>query len=194
MTAIKAVAVYCGALFGTGPKYRETAYRFGQALAHSNIDLVFGGGSVGLMGVISDGVVDAGGRAFGVITRSLIRQEVANTRLTRLEVVDSMHEREQRMFEMADAFVALPGGVGTLDETIEVITWRQLGLHDKPIVIVDHDGYWEPLERLMRHIVQSGFAAPSLHGLYTVVPGVDDVLDTLRAAPPPALPDKPEIT
>ena len=194
MTAIKAVAVYCGALTGADPVHRDSAYRLGRALADANVDLVFGGGSVGLMGVISDGVADAGGRAVGIITRSLIRQEVANSRLTRLEVVESMHARKQRMFELADAFVALPGGVGTVDETIEVITWRQLGLHDKPIVIVDDGGYWEPLERLMRHIVGRGFAAPSLHGLYTIVPDVGDVLPTLQAAPPPALPDKPEIT
>lgn len=194
MTAIKAVAVYCGALHGAEPKYREAAYRFGAQLAQQGIDLIFGGGSVGLMGVVSDGVADKGGRAIGVITRSLIRQEVANNRLTRLEVVESMHERKQRMFELADAFVALPGGVGTLDETIEVITWRQLGLHDKPIVIVDQDGYWQPLELLMRHVVQKGFAAPALHGLYTIVPDISDVLNTLQAAPPPALPDRPEIT
>ena len=194
MTAIKAVAVYCGALHGAEPKYREAAYRFGGQLAEQGIDLIFGGGSVGLMGVVSDGVADKGGRAIGVITRSLIRQEVANNRLTRLEVVEAMHERKQRMFELADAFVALPGGVGTLDETIEVITWRQLGLHDKPIVIVDQDGYWQPLELLMRHVVQKGFAAPALHGLYTIVPDISDVLNTLQAAPPPALPDRPEIT
>lgn len=194
MTAIKAIAVYCGALHGASPKYRDAAYRLGRLLADNGIDLVFGGGSVGLMGVVSDGVADAGGRAIGVITRSLIRQEVANSRLTRLEVVESMHERKQRMFELADAFVVLPGGVGTLDETVEVVTWRQLGLHDKPIVIVDQDGYWRPLETLMRHVVASGFAAPSLHGLYTVVPDVGDVLGTLQAAPPPALPDQPEIT
>ena len=194
MTAIKSVAVYCGALFGADPSHRYAAYRLGRLLADNNIDLIFGGGSVGLMGVVSDGVADAGGRAIGIITSSLIRQEVANSRLTRLEVVDSMHLRKQRMFELADAFVALPGGVGTVDETIEVITWRQLGLHDKPIVIVDHAGYWQPLENLMRHIVGRGFAAPSLHGLYTVVPDVGDVIGTLQAAPPPALPDKPERT
>jgi uncharacterized protein (TIGR00730 family) len=194
MTAIKAVAVYCGALHGAEPKYRDAAYEFGRQLAQSNIDLVFGGGSVGLMGVVSQGVADAGGRAIGVITRMLVHREAANGHLSRLEVVESMHERKQRMFELADAFVALPGGVGTLDETIEVITWRQLGLHDKPIVIVDHDGYWQPLENLMRHVVRAGFALPSLHGLYTVVPGIGDVINTLQAAPPPAIPDKPEKT
>ncbi len=194
MTAIKAIAVYCGALHGADPQHRDAAYRLGRLLADNGIDLIFGGGSVGLMGVVSDGAADAGGRSIGIITRSLIRQEVANRRLTRLEVVESMHERKQRMFELADGFVVLPGGVGTLDETIEVITWRQLGLHDKPIVIVDQGGYWEPFEALMRHVVGNGFAAPSLHGLYTVVPDVGDVLNTLQAAPPPALPDRPEIT
>jgi uncharacterized protein (TIGR00730 family) len=194
MTAIKAVAVYCGAFHGAEPKYREAAYEFGRQLALHNIDLVFGGGSVGLMGVVSQGVAAGGGRSIGVITRMLVEREAANGHLTRLEVVESMHERKQRMFELADAFVALPGGVGTVDETIEVITWRQLGLHDKPIVIVDQDGYWQPLEQLMRHVVRSGFALASLHGLYSIVPSISDVLNTLQAAPPPAIPDKPEKT
>jgi len=188
------ICVFCASSPGIRPAYTNGARSLARALVAGNHSLVYGGGNVGLMGVLADAVLAAGGEVVGVIPHTLMEREVGHTGVTRLHVVDSMHERKALMADLSDAFVALPGGVGTLDETIEVITWRQLGLHDKPIVIVDQDGYWQPLELLMRHVVQKGFAAPALHGLYTIVPDISDVLNTLQAAPPPALPDRPEIT
>ena len=129
----------------------------------------------------------AGGTAIGVIPEHLSRIEIAHAGLTEIHVVDSMHERKQKMFELADAFAVLPGGLGTLDETIEVLTWRQLGLHDKPIVVLDHRGYWRPLEALIRHTVAHGFAGPATTGLYAVAATIDDLFSTLAAAPPAAL-------
>jgi uncharacterized protein (TIGR00730 family) len=194
MISIKAVAVYCGSRKGADPKYVQAAYRLGQILAQHDVRLVFGGGSVGLMGAVSDGVADHKGDAIGVITDNLVRQEVANNRLPVLEVVPSMHERKQRMFELADAFVVLPGGAGTLDEMFEILTWKLLRLHDRPIVLVDQDGYWQPLLKLIERVIEQGFAAEQLPALYTVVGGVEDVLPALSAEPPPAFPAQPKRT
>ncbi len=194
MISVKAVAVYCGSRNGEHPKYAKAAYRFGQILAQHHIRLVFGGGSVGLMGAVSDGVADHHGDAIGVITENLVRQEVANNRLPVLEVVPSMHIRKQRMFELADAFVVLPGGAGTLDETFEILTWKLLRLHDRPIVLVDQDGYWQPLVTLIDRVIEEGFAARQLPSLYTVVASVEDVLPALTAEPAPAFPNQPKRT
>jgi len=194
MNSVKAVAVYCGSRKGADPKYVKAAYRLGQILAQHHVRLVFGGGSVGLMGAVSDGVADHKGDAIGVITENLVRQEVANNRLPVLEVVPSMHVRKQRMFELAEAFVVLPGGAGTLDELFEILTWKLLRLHDRPIVIVDQDGYWQPLVALIDRIIEQGFAAEQLPALYTVVASVEDVLPALSAEPPPAFPDQPKRT
>ncbi len=194
MISIKAVAVYCGSRKGADPKYVAAAYRLGQILAQHHVRLVFGGGSVGLMGAVSDGVADHKGDAIGVITENLVRQEVANNRLPVLEVVPSMHIRKERMFELADAFVILPGGAGTLDEFFEILTWKLLRLHDRPIVIVDQDGYWQPLAALVERIIAQGFAATQLPALYTMVPSVEDVLPALAAEPPPAFPAQPKRT
>jgi len=194
MNSVKAVAVYCGSRKGADPKYVQAAYRLGQLLARHHIRLVFGGGSVGLMGAVSDGAADHKGDAIGVITENLVRQEVANNRLPVLEVVPSMHVRKQRMFELAEAFVVLPGGAGTLDELFEILTWKLLRLHDRPIVIIDQDGYWQPLLSLIDRIIEQGFAAEQLPALYTVVPSVEDVLPALAAEPPPAFPDQPKRT
>jgi len=194
MNSIKAVAVYCGSRNGEDPRYVKAAYRFGEILAQNGVRLVFGGGSVGLMGAVSHGVADRNGDAIGVITENLVRQEVANHRLPVLEVVPSMHERKQRMFELADAFVVLPGGAGTLDEMFEILTWKLLRLHDRPIVVVDEGGYWQPLATLVEHIIDQGFAARQLPALYKVVSSVEDVLPALSAEPPPAFPSQPKRT
>jgi hypothetical protein len=194
MISVKAVAVYCGSRNGEHPKYVKAAYRLGQILAQHRIRLVFGGGSVGLMGAVSDGVADHHGDAIGVITENLVRQEVANNRLPVLEVVPSMHIRKQRMFELADAFVVLPGGAGTLDETFEILTWKLLRLHDRPIVLVDQDGYWQPLLALIKRVIDEGFAARQLPSLYTVVASVEDVVGALTAEPPPAFPNQSKRT
>ena len=160
------------------------AHRLGQLIAEAGATLVFGGGRAGLMGALADGALAANGEVIGVIPEFLKDLEHGHSGVTDLEVVDSMHNRKQRMFDLADSFVVLPGGVGTLDETLEMITWKQLQRHDKPIVIVDLDAYWQPLDALVAAAVEHGFANPPTRALYTLVPTVDDVIDTLRHEPP----------
>jgi len=192
MTRLSSVAVYCGAMFGNHLKYRNQARRLGEHFAHAGIRLVFGGGGIGLMGALADGAVNAGGQALGIIPEFLRRVEIAVSGLVTIETVKTMHERKQRMAEVSDAFVMLPGGLGTLDETLEIITWRQLGVHDKPVVIVDQEGYWGPLLALIEHTIRSGFTHPSGRDLYTVVDSVDDVIPTLQRLREPLIPAKIE--
>ena len=141
MADIASLCVYCGSRFGERPDYRETAVHLGQEIARQGIRLIYGGGHVGLMGAVADAVLEAGGHVVGVIPKHLQDWEVGHKGLTEMHVVDSMHSRKQLMFELSDGFVALPGGIGTLDETFEIMTWRQLRLHDKPLVILDQDGF-----------------------------------------------------
>ncbi len=185
-TGIRALCVYCGSLNGRDPELEEFAHAFGSACAARGIELIYGGGGVGLMGTVAHAALENGGRVVGIIPRSLMEQELPFSCVTELVVVDSMHERKQKMFQRADGFVSLPGGFGTLDETIEMITWRQLGYHDKPIVLANHRGYWDPLLSLFDHIVATGFAPAGAHNLYTVADSIDGVFDRLtigRAAP-----------
>lgn len=161
-----AVAVFCGAREGTDPRYAEVARALGTALAQAGVGLVYGGGNVGLMGAVADAALAAGGEVVGVIPRGLVDREVGHHGVDRLEVVESMHERKQRMADLADAFVALPGGVGTLEELFEAITWRQLGIHAKPVALLDVDGFWEPLRHMLSQMVQAGFVdAPTASAL-----------------------------
>jgi uncharacterized protein (TIGR00730 family) len=185
MAKLTSLCVYCGARPGADQAYAGAAVRLGRRLAEAGIRLVFGAGSVGLMGVVADAVIDAGGEAIGIIPRHLNRVELAHTRLTELIVVGSMHERKQKMFEMSDAFVVLPGGLGTLDETVEIITWKQLRLHDKPVIVVDQEGYWIPFLALVSHVIDHGFAPASSATLFTTVRDVDEVLDAIAASPEP---------
>lgn len=190
---LTSVCVYCGSSFGQSPRYREAAGRLGTLLAERGITLIYGGGGVGLMGALAQATLAAGGRAIGVIPRFLKRAERGLHQLTRLEVVDSMHARKERMFALADAFIVLPGGFGTVDESVEVLTWRQLGLHDKPMVLVDLDGYWQPLRLLAEHIVAAGFARPNTQRLLCLAPSPEAALELLAAAPEPAIsPAEPE--
>jgi len=138
------------------------------------------------MGVLVEAVIDSDGKVTGVIPEFLMQREVGNPALTELVVVDSMHERKARMFELADAFVVLPGGIGTLDETIEIITWKQLGLHGKPIVVLDVGGYWSAFEALIERTIEKGFAYPGIRQLYSVTNDVENVLGTLESAPHPS--------
>lgn len=188
MSGITAICVFCGSADGAGSAHRNEASRLGALLAGAGVRLVFGGGRSGLMGAVADAALAGGGEVIGVIPRHLVEREHAHTGLTEIHVVDSMHARKHRMFELADGFATLPGGVGTLDETFEVITWKQLGMHDKPIVVVDCDGYWRPLENLIAHTVAEGFTSPGTQALYDIVPSVDEVLATLRRAPESELP------
>ena len=181
MTGIRALCVYCGSSKGADPAHAALARTVGGALAARGIELVFGGGAIGLMGVLADAVLAAGGRVTGVIPHFLEQPEIAHPGVTRMIVVDSMHARKQRMFEESDAFAALPGGLGTLDETVEIITWKLLGLHDKPVVLVDHEGYWRPLEALVDHMIEAGFARPRVRALYAVVGTADGLFEALAA-------------
>jgi len=154
---MKAVCVYCGSSYGANPIYTEAAQAFGRALVASNLALVYGGGKVGLMGVIADTVMAGGGRAIGVIPELLVDKEVGHAGLTELHVVPDMHHRKKMMADFADAFVALPGGAGTLEELFEVYTWAQLGYHRKPVGILNIGGFYDPLMALLDHTVREGF-------------------------------------
>ncbi|WP_458072437.1 LOG family protein [Rhodanobacter sp. BL-MT-08] len=151
------LCVYCGSSSGKHPEYAEQARAFGTEMARRGITLVYGGGNVGLMGVVADAVLAGGGQVIGVIPRQLVDREVAHAGLTELQVVDTMHQRKTRMFELSDAFVALPGGFGTLDEIFEMLTWAQLGLHSYPCAFLDVRGYYAPLRGMMDHMVGEGF-------------------------------------
>ena len=187
MSAIASVCVFCGSRTGADDAYSRAARELGRILVERGIRLVYGGGSIGLMGVLVEAVIEGGGQVTGVIPEFLMRREVGNPTLTELVVVDSMHERKARMFELADAFVILPGGIGTLDETIEIITWKQLGLHGKPIAILDVGGYWSAFESLVARIVEAGFAYRGIRQLYAVTDDVERLLPILESAPNPSV-------
>jgi uncharacterized protein (TIGR00730 family) len=182
MQPIRRLCVYCGSAGAVDARYRAAARELGEALAGAGIELVFGGGRIGLMGLLADAVLAKGGRVVGIIPALLRDAELAHPGASELVIVASMHERKQRMAERADAFAVLPGGIGTLDETFEIMTWRHLGLHDKPIFIVDAAGYWQPLVTLLDHLVGCGFAAPLIPRLLTVVPDVPALMTALAAA------------
>ncbi|RLV49949.1 TIGR00730 family Rossman fold protein [Nocardioides mangrovicus] len=154
---MRTVCVYCGSSNGSSPAYADAARRLGETLVERDLGLVYGGAHVGLMGVVADAVLAGGGTVVGVIPAGLRDKELAHTGLTELHVVDTMHERKQLMAEVADAFVALPGGTGTLDELFETFTWLQLGLHSKPIGLLDVEGYWRPLVAFLDTAVDAGF-------------------------------------
>jgi len=158
---VQRVCVFCGASSGSRPVYAEAARSFGALLAARGLGLVYGGGRVGLMGAVADGALGGGGEAIGVIPQELVDRELAHGGLTELHVVSSLHERKASMAELSDAFVALPGGFGTLDELMEQLTWSQLGLHRKPVGLLDVEEYWRPLVALARHATEEGFVRAS---------------------------------
>lgn len=158
---MKSVAVYCGSNSGTKPVYAERAAQLGDRLARDGLELVYGGGNVGLMGIVADAALQAGGRVIGVIPEQLRNMEVAHVDVTRLEVVGNMHERKMRMFDLAEGFIALPGGFGTLDEMFEMLTWRQLGLGNKPCAFLDVDGFYQPLMQMLDRMVDTRFLHPA---------------------------------
>ena len=180
MQDIETLCVYCGASSGRDPGFGDFASAFGSACARRGVGIVFGAGGVGLMGRVADAALAGGGRVVGVIPSSMER-EIPASGLSELVVVDTMHERKRTMFEMADGFVALPGGLGTLDETFEIITWRQLRLHDSPIVLANCLGYWDPLIELLGHVVATGFAHGDTTDLYAVADSIDGIFAALRA-------------
>ena len=187
MATVRSLSVFCGSSTGINGRHHEAAATLGAILAEEGVELVFGGARIGLMGVLADAALGAGGRVIGVMPHDLKWAELAHQGLHELIVVKSMHDRKRVMFERSDAFVALPGGFGTLDETFEIITWKQIGLHDKPIVLVDNDGYWKPLGALLDHVIAEGFARPEARTLFTVVESAGAVLPALAALPEPAI-------
>ena len=181
---MKSLCVYCGSNSGARPVYAERAIALGTRMARDGIRLVYGGGNIGLMGTIADAVLAAGGEAVGVIPKQLVDMEVAHLELTELQVVGSMHERKSRMFDLADGFVALPGGFGTLEEVIEMLTWRQLGISQKPCAFLDIDGYYQPLVAMMDRMVGERFLHPAQREDLWTGDDIDAMLDWMRAYQP----------
>ena len=176
------VCVYCGSRPGVLPAYAEDARSLGRLLAAEDWRLVYGAGDVGLMGEVARAAQTAGADTFGVIPAHLVAWEVGKTDLTRYVVTETMHERKKVMFMNANAVVVLPGGAGSLDELFEVLTWAQLGLHEKPILVLNTEGYWDPMLALVDHVIDQGFADPSLRALLTPVATPEEAMETLRAA------------
>ena len=182
MNKIRTVCVYCGSGPGNNPRFVEAAIAFGKSLAGNGIRLVYGGGSIGLMGAVATSVLDHGGTVTGIIPGFLTSRENALTRVQEMIVTPDMHERKRLMFERSDAFVALPGGVGTLEELVEQLTWQQLGRHSKPVLLANIDGFWEPLFALIQHMRATEFIRPSLTVDILKAERVEDILPRLRAA------------
>jgi uncharacterized protein (TIGR00730 family) len=182
MNKIKTICVYCGSGPGTNPHFVEAAIALGKLLAESGIRLVYGGGSIGLMGAVATSVLDHGGAVTGIIPDFLTARENALKRVQEMIVTPDMHERKRLMFERSDAFVALPGGIGTLEELVEQLTWQQLGRHSKPILLANIDGFWEPLLALLAHMRATQFIRPSLAVDILKAERVEDILPRLRSA------------
>jgi uncharacterized protein (TIGR00730 family) len=182
MSTIRTVCVYCGSSPGTDPAFIAAARRFGEILAKEGVGLIYGGGSRGLMGAVATSVLDHGGHVTGIIPEFLESQEQTLQRAQEIIVTPNMHVRKQTMFDKADAFVALPGGIGTLEELVEQLTWAQLGRHKKPILILNIKGFWDPLCALLDHMRRLEFIRPDLGVKLLVADRVEDVLPKLRAA------------
>lgn len=172
MATIRSVCVFCGSRPGTRVAYADAARQSGRMIAEAGWRLVYGAGDVGLMGEVARAAIAAGGRTMGVIPAHLVAREQGRRDLHQFVITEDMHERKKVMFMNSDAAVVLPGGAGTLDEFFEVLTWRQIGLHDRPIVLLDVDGYWQPLAALVDHVIAEGFADPELRGQFEIVPDV----------------------
>ncbi|WP_339690695.1 TIGR00730 family Rossman fold protein [Celeribacter baekdonensis] len=175
------VCVYCGSRAGGTPSYETAATAFGRALADEGWRLVYGAGDVGLMGAVARAAQAAGAVTFGVIPTHLLPKEVGKRDLTTFVITENMHERKKVMFMNSDAIVVLPGGAGSLDEFFEVLTWKQIGLHDKPIFLLSTDGYWKPLEGLIEHIISEGFAPMSTSSYFETVETVEELVAALQA-------------
>ena len=186
MQQISSVAVFCGSRFGANPAYAAAARAAGEGLARAGIRLIYGGGKVGLMGVLADAAIAAGGEVSGIIPHFLSAREVMHEQVADLTVTDSMHSRKQGMFSQADAFLVLPGGLGTFDETIEIVTWRQLRLHDKPILVANIEGWADRLLAVIEGAVADGFADASARKLFEVAPSIEAALAQLTRMLSPA--------
>ena len=176
---MKKICVFTGAASGINPLYKDAAYQMGQMIGSRGLGLVYGGGKMGLMGAVADGVLAANGGVTGIIPQFLDNVEVGHKGITDLHIIDSMHERKAMMYDISDAFVIFPGGLGTLDETMEIITWRQLGLHNKPIIIVNLNGYWDSMLIMFQNIIDQGFMHHGHTGHFDQVDDLDGLMDKL---------------
>ena len=189
----RSACVYCGSARGSDPAFAETTIALGQAFAANGIRLIYGGGRVGLMGVVADATMDAGGEVTGIIPQHIHERELQHSGLTELFVVDTMHTRKRMMADRSQAFVILPGGFGTLDECFEIITWKQLGLHESPVIFLNVHGFWDRLVALVDHQTEAGFISANRRRMFMVVDTVDEVIAELLKLPilttPPIEPD-----
>lgn len=184
MSPISSLCVYCGSSPPAQNAHRLLAQALGHGAARRGIALVYGGGHVGMMGIVADAALAAGGKVTGVIPEFLVEREVHHRGLTETVIVDSMHARKQRMFELADGFAILPGGLGTLDEAIEVITWKQLGLHQKPIFLVDAEAYWQPFTALIDATIAAGYTPAAARDFFRRARSIDDLFTQIEALAP----------
>lgn len=180
----RSLCVFCGSRFGDDPTFKAEAQTLGKLMAENGIRLVYGGGSVGLMGVVADSVMKAGGTVLGIIPDFLHDKEVGHEGLSELVIAPSMHERKKRMFDESDGFVVLPGGLGTLDETFEILTWKQLNLHQKPVFILDTGNYWAPFDALVKATINNGFASESALDLYSIEQSAQAIIDQTTSLTP----------
>ena len=187
MTALANLCVFCGSSNSAPAAHLETARKMGQAAAQRQVAIVYGGGRVGLMGAVADGALAAGGKVIGIIPQHLEEREVGHRAVTEYLVVDSMHARKNRMYDLSDAFCVLPGGLGTLDEAFEIITWKMLRLHDKPIVLLNQENYWEPLLHLIEHQTGAGYVPRTNPALFETVASIEQVFAAIDAAPAPTI-------
>ncbi len=185
---LKRICVFCGAAIGNRPEYRDGAIALGRMMAARGIGLVYGGGAIGMMGAISDAVIEAGGEVIGIIPHGLLAREAGERGRVDLRVVATMHERKAMMAELSDGFAVLPGGFGTLEEVVEVLTWLQLGIHRKPAVFIDTAGYWRPLLAAFDHMLDEGFLRPETRRLAMVAPDAEGAIDRLAQFVPPVVP------
>ncbi len=177
---MKHICVFCGSSIGAREIYRDTARALGGEIARRGIDLVYGGSNIGLMGVIADATLAAGGKATGIMPTHLIQKEIMHTHLTELRVVNTMHERKALMADLADGFIALPGGFGTYDEFCEIVTWAQLGLHQKPCALLNVEGYYDPLITMIDRAVQEGFVRADHRAMLIISAEISDLLDQMQ--------------
>lgn len=183
MKKLTALCVFCGSRAGVDPTHALEGEKLGRLLAERGVELVYGGGGIGLMAIVANAAIAAGGRVTGVIPGFLRAYEVGVVNGATEVVVEGMHERKARMFEISDAFVVLPGGLGTLDESIEITTWKQLQQHNKPIIFVNTNGYWDPYFALIDRVVEGGFGHHKVKDLFSIVANVDDIFGAIDAAP-----------
>jgi uncharacterized protein (TIGR00730 family) len=192
MSFASSLCVYCGSGLGIDSRHLAAARELGRRMAERRMRLVYGGARIGLMGALADAALGAGGEVVGILPGHLDKTELGHRGATELHIVGSMHERKNKMFEMSDAFAVLPGGFGTLDEAFEILTWRKLGLHDKPVFLLDIAGYWRPFLALVDHLVGQGFASPADRRLYAVVSSIEELISAIESAPRPSVSPHPE--